>query len=57
MEYSEKEWARMKDGARIIARSWLHLRGRDRVLIVTHRKSSERVPADEAVFSRKNPDS
>lgn len=44
MEYSENEWVRMKDGARIIARSWLHLRGRDHVLIVTtenHLKESQ----------------
>ena len=35
MRYSEAEQARMMSGARIIARKWIHLKARERVLIVT----------------------
>ena len=37
MRYSEAEQARMMSGARIIARKWIHLKARERVLIVTRR--------------------
>lgn len=35
MRYSEAEQARMMSGARTIARKWIHLKARERVLIVT----------------------
>ena len=51
MRYSEAEQARMMSGARTIARKWIHLKARERVLIVTTENHLKEAQLIETVFS------
>lgn len=53
MEFSEAERARMMSGASVIARRWIHLRARDRVLIVTTEKHLKEVRLMKQCFQEK----
>ena len=53
MEFSEAERARMMSGASVIARRWIHLRARDRVLIVTTENHLKEVRLMKQCFQEK----
>ncbi len=53
MEFSEIERSKMMSGASVIARRWIHLRARDRVLIVTTENHLKEVQLMKQCFQEK----